>query len=220
MFNLINMNKVKSIEQAVAEIQSGMTVMVGGFLSCGSPLRLLEMLSQSNVKDLTLICSDSAYPDKAHGKLIANGQVRKLITSHIGTNQATIDQMNAGSLEVEFIPQGTMAECIRAAGAGLGGVLTPTGLGTLVENGKQKITVDGKVFLLEKPLRADVALIGASIGDKSGNLIYKGVTQNMNPLMATAAKKVIAEVDELVETGALDPETIHTPGIFVNYVAI
>jgi acetate CoA/acetoacetate CoA-transferase alpha subunit len=128
--------------------------------------------------------------------------------------------MNAGTLEVEFVPQGTLAECIRAAGSGLGGVLTPTGLGTLVENGKQKITVDGKVFLLEKPLRADVALIGASIGDKSGNLIYRGATQNMNPLMATAATKVIAEVGELVETGALAPETIHTPGLFVDYIVI
>ena len=214
------MNKVKSIEQAVAEIQSGMTVMVGGFLACGSPLKLLDMLSRSAVKDLVLICSDSAYPDRAHGKLIANGQVRKLIVSHIGTNQATIDRMNAGTMEVVFIPQGTMAECIRAGGAGLGGVLTPTGLGTIMETGKQKVTVDGKEFLLEKPLRADVALIGASVGDKSGNLIYKGVTQNMNPLMATAATKVIAEVGELVEVGALVPETIHTPGIFVDYIAV
>ena len=212
------MNKVKSIEQVVAEIQSGMTVMVGGFMACGSPLKLLEALSQSAVKDLTLICNDSAFPDKAHGKLIANGQVRKLITSHIGTNPATIDQMNAGSLEVVFIPQGTLAECIRAAGAGLGGVLTPTGLGTLAEKGKQKIIIDGKEFLLEKPIRADVALLGASVGDKSGNLIYRGTMQNMNPLMATAAAKVIAEVGELVEIGALAPETIHTPGLFVTYI--
>jgi len=202
----------------VAEIQSGMTVMVGGFMACGSPLKLLEALSQSAVKDLTLICNDSAFPDKAHGKLIANGQVRKLITSHIGTNPATIDQMNAGSLEVVFIPQGTLAECIRAAGAGLGGVLTPTGLGTLAEKGKQKIIIDGKEFLLEKPIRADVALLGASVGDKSGNLIYRGTMQNMNPLMATAAAKVIAEVGELVEIGALAPETIHTPGLFVTYI--
>ena len=212
------MNKIVSVEQAVAEVQSGMTLMIGGFLANGSPLKILDLLSQSPVKDLVLICNDTAYPDKAHGKLIANGQVRKVITSHIGTNPATIDQMNAGTLEVEFVPQGTLAERIRAAGAGLGGVLTPTGLGTLVENGKQKMTIDGKEFLLEKPLRADVALIGASMGDKSGNLIYKGTSQNMNPLMATAAAKVIAEVVELFEIGTFAPETIHTPCIFIDYI--
>ena len=206
------------MEQALAEVQSGMTLMVGGFLTCGSALKILEMLSQSEVKDLVLICNDSAYPDKAYGKLIANGQVRKLITSHVGTNPEAINQMNAGSLEVEFVPQGTLVERIRVAGAGLGGVLTPTGLGTLVENGKQKIIVDGKEFLIEKPLRADVALIGASMGDKSGNLIYKGTSQNMNPLMATAATKVIAEVGELFETGAFAPEAIHTPCIFVDFI--
>jgi acetate CoA/acetoacetate CoA-transferase alpha subunit len=212
------MNKILSVEQAVAEIQSGMTLMIGGFLANGSPLKMLELLSQSSVKDLVLICNDSAYPDKAYGKLMANGQVRKLITSHIGTNPVAIDQMNAGTLEVEFVPQGTLAERIRVAGAGLGGVLTPTGLGTLVENGKEKITIDGKVFLLEKPLRADVALLGASMGDKSGNLIYKGTSQNMNPLMATAATTVIAEVNELFEIGAFAPETIHTPCIFVDFI--
>lgn len=212
------MNKIISTEQALAEIQSGMTLMVGGFLSNGSPLKIMELLSKSAVKDLVLICNDTAYPDKAHGKLIANGQVRKVITSHIGTNPATIDQMNAGTLEVEFVPQGTLAERIRVAGAGLGGVLTPTGLGTLVENGKEKITIDGKDFLLERPLYADVALIGASMGDKSGNLIYKGTAQNMNPLMATAAAKVIAEVGELFETGAFAPETVHTPCIFVDFI--
>ena len=212
------MNKHISLEEAVSKIKSGMTLMIGGFLTNGSPLKILEWLAQSSIKDLVLICNDTAYPDKAHGKLIANGQVRKVITSHIGTNPATIEQMNAGSLEVEFVPQGTLAERIRAAGSGLGGVLTPTGLGTLVENGKQKMTIDGKEFLLEKPLRADVALIGASMGDKSGNLIYKGTSQNMNPLMATAADKVIAEVNELFETGAFAPETIHTPCLFVNYI--
>jgi len=195
-----------------------MTLMVAGFMGGGSPLQILDLLSQTQIKDLVLICNDTAFPDKAHGKLIANGQVRKLITSHIGTNPVTVDQMNAGKLEVEFVPQGTLAECIRAAGAGLGGVLTPTGLGTRVEAGKQKITIDGKDYLLEKPIRADIALLSAAIGDKSGNLIYKGTSQNMNPLMATAADVVIAEVGELVEIGALVPETIHTPSIFVTYI--
>lgn len=195
-----------------------MTLMAGGFLANGSALKILDLLCQSEVKDLTLICNDSAFPDKAYGKLLANGHVRKLIASHIGTNPVAIDLMNAGTLEVEFVPQGTLAERIRAAGAGLGGVLTPTGLGTLVENGKQKLTIDGKEFLLEKPLRADVALLGASVGDKSGNLIYKGTSQNMNPLMATAADIVIAEVGELVETGSFSPEQVHTPNIFVDFI--
>ena len=192
--------------------------MVGGFLANRSALKILELLCHSDVKDLTLIVNDSGFPDSAYGKLLANGQVSRLITSHMGTNPAAIDLMNAGKLEVEFVPQGTLAERIRAAGAGLGGILTPTGLGTLVEKGKEKITIDGKEFLLEKPLRADVALLGATLGDKSGNLIYKGTSQNMNPLMATAADIVIAEVGELVETGTLPPESVHTPNIFVDFI--
>jgi len=212
------MNKQLTPEQAASKIKSGITLMVGGFLANRSALKILELLCQSDIKDLTLIVNDSGFPDKAYGKLLANGQVRKLIASHIGTNPAAIDLMNAGTLEVEFVPQGTLAERIRSAGAGLGGVLTPTGLGTLVEKGKEKITVDGKEFLLEKPLRADIALIGASVGDKSGNLIYRGTSQNMNPLMATAADLVIAEVGELVEVGTFAPETVHTPGIFVDFI--
>ncbi|MDR2511944.1 MAG: 3-oxoacid CoA-transferase subunit A [Bacteroidales bacterium] len=211
-------NKQITAEEAVAKIKDGMCLMVGGFLANGSALKILDLLSQSSVKNLVLICNDTAYPDKAHGKLIVNGQVSKVITSHIGTNPATIEQMNAGTLTVEFVPQGTLAEQIRAFGAGLGGVLTPTGLGTLVENGKEKMTIDGKTYLLEKPLHADMALLGASIGDRSGNLIYKGTSQNMNPLMATAADIVIAEVAKLVETGDLAPETVHTPGIFVDFI--
>ncbi len=212
------MNKQITPEQAAAKVKSGMTVMIGGFLANGSPHRIIECLLQSNVRDLTLIASDSAFPDKGLGRLIANKQVKKLITSHAGTNPLVAEQMNAGTLEVEFVPQGTLVECIRAAGAGLGGVLTPTGLGTMVEKGKQKITVDGKEYLLEKPVRADMALLSASLGDASGNLIYKGTSQNTNPLMATAADIVIAEVGELVETGSLSPEQVHTPGIFVDYM--
>ncbi|MCL2413614.1 MAG: CoA transferase subunit A [Bacteroidales bacterium] len=212
------MNKQLTPEQAVSKIKSGITLMVGGFLANRSALKILELLCNSDVKDLTLICNDGGFPDKAYGKLLANGHVKKFIASHIGTNPIAIDLMNTGKLDVEFVPQGTLAERIRAAGAGLGGVLTPTGLGTLVEKGKEKITVDGKEFLLEKPLRADIALIGASIGDKSGNLVYKGTSQNMNPLMATAADLVIAEVGELVETGSIAPEQVHTPGIFVDFI--
>ena len=145
-------------------------------------------------------------------------QVRKVIVSHIGTNPCTSEQMNSGELEIEFCPQGTLAERVRSGGAGLGGVLTPVGLGTIVAEGKQIINVDGKDYLLEKPLRADVALLGASLADRSGNLVYKGTSQNFNPLMATAADLVIAEVRELVETGAIAPEAVRTPGIFVDYM--
>lgn len=142
----------------------------------------------------------------------------KVIVSHIGTNPCTSEQMNSGELEIEFCPQGTLAERVRSGGAGLGGVLTPVGLGTIVAEGKQIINVDGKDYLLEKPLRADVALLGASLADRSGNLVYKGTSQNFNPLMATAADLVIAEVRELVETGAIAPEAVRTPGIFVDYM--
>ena len=212
------MNKIITAEQAIAKINSGATIMIGGFMANGSPHRIIDLMLQSDIRDLTLISNDSAFPDKGIGRLIADNRVRKLIVSHAGTNPCVNDQMNAGQLEVEFVPQGTLAERIRAAGAGLGGVLTITGLGTVVENGKEKITIDGKEYLLEKPLRADIALLGASIGDKNGNLYYKGTSQNFNPIMATAADLVIAEVEELVETGTIPMENVHTPNIFVDYI--
>ena len=193
------MKKLISVEEAVAKVKDGMTVMIGGFLSNGTPNAIVNALAQSEVKNLILIVNDTAYPDK-------------------GCGQCTSEQMNSGELEIEFSPQGTLAERIRSGGAGLGGVLTPTGIGTLVAEGKQVLNIDGKDYLLEKPLRADVALIGASVGDESGNLVYKGTTQNFNPLMATAADLVIAEVQELVETGDLYPELIKTPGIFVDFL--
>ena len=212
------MSQIITVEEAVAKVKDGMTVMVGGFLANGSPNKVLDALVKSGVKDLTVICNDSAYPDKGIGQLIVNKQLKKLIVSYIGACPQTAEQMNSGELEVEFSPQGTLAERVRAGGFGLGGVLTPTGLGTVVAEGKQVINIDGKDFLLEKPLRADVALLGASLADRSGNLVYKGTSQNFNPLMATAADLVIAEVRELVETGAIAPEAVRTPGIFVDYM--
>lgn len=212
------MNKIISIKDAVAKIQDGMTVMIGGFLSVGTANNMVDQLVFSNVKNLTIICNDTAFADKGLGKLIANRQVDKVITSHIGTNPATIEQMNNGEIQVEFSPQGTLAERIRSGGAGLGGVLTSTGLGTMVAEGKEIITVDGKEYLLEKPLRADVALIGASISDSLGNLTYRGTTQNFNPLMATAADLVIVEAQKMVETGSLKPEEVKTPSIFVDFI--
>lgn len=212
------MSKFITVEEAVSKVKSGMTVMIGGFLAAGTPNRIVEALSKSGVKDLTIIANDTAYPDKGIGLLITNKQVKKVIASHIGTNPNTIQQFNDKELDVEFSPQGTLAERIRCAGAGLGGVLTPTGLGTVIEEGKEKVTVDGKEYLLEKPLHADVALIGANVCDETGNSIYKGTTQNFNPMMATAADLVIVEAQEVVKTGSISMEQIHTPGIFVDFI--
>lgn len=212
------MDKFIIVDEAVAKIKSGMTLMIGGFLAAGTPNKIVEALSKTDVKDLTIIANDTAYPDKGIGLLITNKQVKKVIASHIGTNPNTIQQLNDKELIVEFSPQGTLAERIRCGGAGLGGVLTPTGIGTVVEEGKQKLTIDGKEYLLEKPLHADIALIGANIADETGNLIYKGTTQNFNPMMATAADLVIAEAQEVVKTGEIPMENVHTPGIYVNYI--
>jgi acetate CoA/acetoacetate CoA-transferase alpha subunit len=211
------MNKHISINECAAKIKDGMSVMIGGFMGNGTPENLMDALVAAGVKNLTVICNDTAFPNKGIGKLIDNRQIKKLIVSHIGTNPVTVDQMNAKELEVEFSPQGTLAERVRAGGAGLGGVLTPTGLGTVVAEGKPTLEIDGKTYLLEKPLRADIALLGANIGDKNGNLIFKGTSQNFNPIMATAADLVIAEIEELVEVGELAPEIIHVPGTFIDF---
>ena len=212
------MSKLSTTSEAIANVKDGMTIMIGGFLANGTPEKLVDELVKSGVKDLTLIVNDTAFPDRGCGKLIVNKQIKKVIVSHIGTNPHTGEQMDAGELEVEFTPQGTLAERIRAGGAGLGGVLSPTGIGTVIADGKDIIDVDGKEYILEKPLRADVALIKGSIGDKSGNLVYLGTTQNFNTIMATAADVVIAEVDTLKEVGEIEPERVHTPFIFVDYI--
>lgn len=212
------MKKEISLEQAVSMVKDGMTVMIGGFLGCGAPHQIVDALAKSNVKNLTVICNDTAFPDKSLGQLVVNKQIKKVIVSHVGTNPETGKQMNSGELEVEFSPQGTLAERIRAKGAGLGGVLTTTGLGTTIAEGKEIIKIDGKDYLLEKPLGADIALIGASIADEFGNVIYKGTTQNFNPVMAMAADKVIVEAEKVVKVGEIAPEAIHTPGIFVDYI--
>ena len=212
------MSKLISIEEAVSHIKDGMTIMYGGFLGAGTAVKLVEAIAKKGVKNLTIIGNDTAYPNTAIGMLIANHQVKKLIASHIGTNADTVQQFNDKELEIEFVPQGTLAERIRCGGAGLGGVLTQTGLGTVVETGKRKIEIDGKDYLLELPLHADVAIIGASVCDTTGNAIYKRTTQNFNPMMATAADLVIVETKELVEVGTIPMENIHTPGIYVDYI--
>ena len=212
------MSKFISIEEAVSKVKDGMTIMVGGFLANGTPNKIVDALAKSGVKNLTLICNDTAYPDKVVGQLIANKQVKKLFVSHIGTNPHTSEQMNSGELEIEFCPQGSLAERVRAGGCGLGGILTQTGMGTIVAEGKQIVNVDGKDYLLEKPLRADIALVGASLGDKAGNLVYRGTSQNFNPLMASAADLVIAEINELVEVGEIAAENVKTPSIMVDFI--
>ena len=204
--------------QAVEKIKSGMTLMIGGFLAVGTPHKILQLLAESDVHDLTIICNDTAFPNKGIGLLIAAKKVKKVIASHIGTNPLTVEQFNNKETEVVFVPQGTLAEQVRCGGSGLGGVLTPTGLGTVVAEGKQTINVDGKEYLLEKALRGDVALLGASIADTTGNLHYKGTTQNFNPLMAMACDTVIAEVEELVPAGNIPMENVHTQGVVVDFL--
>ena len=212
------MFKITTLETVLTEIQNGMTLMVGGFLAVGTPEMFVEGLLNRGTKDLTIIANDTAFPDKGIGKLVVNRQLQKVIVSHIGTNPETGRQMNSGELEVELVPQGTLAERIRAGGAGLGGILTPTGLGTMVAEGKAVITVDGEEFLLEKALKADVALIKAHTADTAGNLIFHRAARNFNPLMAMAAKLVIVEAENIVEAGKLDPDQVMTPGIVVNWI--
>lgn len=212
------MSKVVLAKEAVSHIKDGMSIMVGGFMAVGTPEGLIDALVQNGAKDLTIICNDAAYPDKGVGKLIANGQVKKLIASHIGLNPMAGDLMNESKLEVSLVPQGTLVEQIRSGGAGLGGVLTPTGLGTIVEEGKKIIEVQGKKYLLEEPLKADIALIGGSIVDKKGNIVYKYTTQNFNRVMATAASLVIAGAKELVEPGEIHVDNVMTPHLFVDYI--
>ena len=211
-------NKFITAEEAASMVKDGMTVMIGGFLAVGSPTSIINKMVESGVKNLTIICNDTAFPDKGIGLLVANKQVKKIITSHIGTNPSTIEQLNNKEIEIEFNPQGNLAERIRCAGAGLGGALTPTGIGTIVQDGKQIVNVDGIDYILEKPLRADIALIGASVSDTIGNLTYKGSSQNFNPIMATAAKVVVVEAEEVVEVGQICPDNVRTQSIFVTHI--
>jgi len=212
------MKTATKLEDAIAMIPDGATVMIGGFIGVGSPRRLLAGLASAGRKGLTVIANDTAVPGVGVGKLIDAGAVRHLIASHIGTNPETQRQMLAGELEVELVPQGTLAERIRAGGYGLGGVLTKTGLGTIVERDKPTVKVDGETWLVEKPLRADFALIGAWQADYLGNLTYLLTAQNFNPVMAMAAGTVIAEADEIVPVGALSPDSVRTPGTLVDYL--
>lgn len=212
------MNKIVEFEELKPIFKDGMTIMIGGFLDCGTPDKLVDMLIGLNIKDLTIIGNDTGFPDRGIGKLVVNNQVKKVIVSHIGTNPETGKKIINSEIEVELSPQGTLIEKIRAGGSGLGGVLTQTGLGTIVQDGKQKVTIDGKEYLLELPLQADIALIKGSLVDKFGNICYKGTTKNFNPYMAMAAKIVIVEAEKLVGYEELETESVTTPGVLVDYI--
>ncbi len=212
------MRKVVDKKIAIQSIKDGMSVMVGGFMTAGTPEFLIDALVEQGTKDLTIICNDAGYPDKGVGKLISNGQVKKLIASHIGLNPLAGKLMSEGNLEVILTPQGTLIEQIRAGGGGLGGILTPTGVGTIVEKNKDVITIDGKKYLLEKSLKADIALIGGSVSDTKGNTIYNYTTKNFNPVMATAGEIVIVGTEKIVEVGKIHVDNVDTPSIFIDYI--
>ena len=212
------MRQAIKVAEVVAIVPDGAAVMIGGFLAVGTPERLVDALVRAGRKDLVVIGNDTARPGLGIGKLIDARLCRKVIVSHIGTNPETQRQMLAGELEVELVPQGTLAERIRAAGFGLGGVLTPTGVGTVAAEGKPTLELDGRTFLVERPLAADFALIAAKEADYNGNLNYTLTACNFNPLMAMAARVVIAEADAIVPVGMITPDDVDTPGILVDHL--
>ena len=213
-------SKIITVAEAAQKVTDGMTVMVGGFLAVGSPESIIDELVKNGVKDLTIINNDTGWVDRGVGKLVVHHQVKKAIVSHVGTNPETGKQMHAKEMEVVLTPQGTLAEKIRCGGAGLGGFLTPTGIGTMVAEGKEVITIDGVEYLLEKPLKANIALLKASMADEKGNLIFNATTRNFNSIMALAADIVIAEVDKIVPAGEIHYDHVMTPGILVDYLCL
>jgi acetate CoA/acetoacetate CoA-transferase alpha subunit len=206
------------LEQSVAMIPDGASLMIGGFMSIGTPERVIDEIVRQHKCDLTVIANDTAMPGRGIGKLVEAGLLRRAIVSHIGLNPQTQRLMMAGEVEVELVPQGTLIERIRAAGHGLGGILTQTGIGTPVENGKQRIAVDGRDYLLEVPLRADFALVQAFIADYLGNLSYALTARNFNPMIAMAAATVIASAEHIVPVGVIAPDHVVTPAPVVDYL--
>lgn len=214
------MSKIIQLNDVKEHLFDGMTILFGGFMGVGTPSGLVNIILESGVKDLTLIGNDTAFSDTGVGPLITHKRVKKVIASHIGTNPETGRQMISGELEVELVPQGTLIERIRAGGAGLGGVLTPTGVGTVVENGKQIIELDGKKYLLEHPIKADIAIISSHLSDKKGNLTYQLTTRNFNPIIAFAANKTFVEPSKLVETGSILPDQVITPAALIDFIIL
>lgn len=212
-------NKVTEIDKVIDTIRDGDVLAIGGFLNNGTPFKLTKALAESGVKNLTLISNDTGFTDtEGIGKLVQNQQFSRIITSHIGTNRETGRQMNEGITVVELTPQGTIAEQLRSGAFGLGGFLTPTGIGTTVAEVKEVIEVDGTEYLLEYPLKADVALVFADTADKFGNLTYTGSENNFNHVMATNARKTIVEARNIVEIGEVDQNVVVTPGIYVDHI--
>ncbi len=213
------MDKVlASAAEAAALVPDGATIMMGGFGLCGIPENLIQALRDRGTRNLTIISNNAGVDTFGIGILLQTRQVRKMISTYVGENQEFERQCLSGELELELVPQGTFAERIRAGGAGIGGFFTPTGYGTVVAEGKETRVIDGRHYVLEAPLKADFAFVKAVRGDRLGNLVYHRTARNFNPMMATAATVTIAEVEELVEPGALDPEAIVTPGIFVKHI--
>ncbi len=214
------MNKVyANAQEAVSGLlRDGMTLMVGGFGLCGIPENLILALRDSGVKDLTIISNNAGVDDFGLGLLLQTRQIKKMISSYVGENKTFERQLLEGSLEVELVPQGTLAERIRAGGAGIGAFFTRTGVGTKVAEGKETRIIDGHEYVLEMPLKADLALVKAYKGDTSGNLVFRKTARNFNPMMATAAAKTLVEVEHLVEPGEIDPDHVHTPGIYVDRI--
>ena len=211
------MNKVlATADEAVAAIPDGASIMMGGFGLCGIPEHLIAALHRRGTRNLTIISNNAGLDDYGVGPLLKSRQVRKMISTYVGENKEFERQFLQKEIEVELVPQGTFSERMRAAGAGIGGFFTPTGAGTLIAEGKESRVIDGRTYILEAPLSADFAFIKAWKGDRVGNLVYRKTARNFNPMMATAARHTIAEVEELVDAGALDPDGIHTPGIFVK----
>jgi acetate CoA/acetoacetate CoA-transferase alpha subunit len=203
---------------AAEMIPEGAVLLVGGFMGVGSALRLIDAILARGTGDLTVVCNDLCTPEKGIGKLVISGQVSRAIVSHIGLNPVAQKRMMAGELEVELVPQGTLVERIRAGGVGLGGVLTATGIGTPVEEGKQTVEIDGRRFLVEKPIRGDFALLACHHADYAGNLAYALTAHNFNPIMALAADTVIAEPEHVLPIGMITPDAVKTPGVVVDYL--
>jgi acetate CoA/acetoacetate CoA-transferase alpha subunit len=210
--------KTVSVEKAVELIPDGASVMVGGFMGVGTPERLMDELVRQGRRGLTVIGNDTARPGRGIGKLVSSGVVGRAIVSHIGLNPETQKKMIAGEIEVELVPQGTLIERIRAGGFGLGGILTPTGVGTLVEEGKRKIELDGSAYLLEPALKADFALVESFLADYYGNLVYALTARNFNPVIAMAARTVIVDAAHIVPVGMISPDHVVTPAVLVDYV--
>ena len=210
--------KLKSLEEALAVIEDGCRLMYGGFGGVGTSPLLIDAIFSKGVRRLTLIGNDAGFPQVGVGRVVCNGQVARMITTHIGSNPVAGKMMNEGTMEIEFSPQGTFAERVRAGGAGVGGILLDVGLGTLVAQNKPTVIFEDKEWLIESPLRADVALVYAAKADPFGNLIYDKSARNFNPLVATAADITIVHAEEVVELGDLDPEEIVTPGVYVDMI--